>query len=800
MPTPRSNAEGISPGVTRASRRRLRAEQGEGWWRRLVDALLGPRIAMGVLVAMCFAVVASVVVLWTTEQPLVAVGRVMDETRIVRVPLELEDRERTEDNRQAARQSTPRVYIAIETQLDALRTSLESLPKAVAGVATLADVAPELRDQFGLTDDLLAAAKGEASDGASGSGWLTRVAALAELLKRRPLLDDQTWQRSVQEGTHTTVRLVFASGAVAEVYRGELVNADRKDRLTDAMAAAARDAGFSGPLRALVVNRLTLGAKPTFRFDAEGTARDQNAAAQGVKTAMKVTAPGQIIFQRGEVLTSDKAALYRAEIEHFQLMSPAWRVWLRRGALVLAVGVVTLTLVGYTVLFCPRVRRNGSRMAGLALVLLGAIALACLGTATYPQLGPLTTITPTVFVALLVSIGYDRRAALAYALLQGLIACIALHATIGTMATMITAIACVVTLAKEIRGRNSLLRLSFVTAASAALSSIGFGLIERPLLLGAAQGGTLDSGMAVLREILQDAGFLAAGVLVVGSATLFILPLLERLFDVATGMTLMELRDPRQPLLRELQVRAPGTYNHALNVAGLAEAAAEAIGGDALLTYVGALYHDVGKMSKPEYFVENQVGGPSKHDKLSPAMSLLVVVGHVKDGMELAREYRLPKAVQHFIESHHGTTLVEYFYHRARQQAQSRRDDEADEAPHPEEFEYRYPGPKPQSREAACLMICDAVESASRALADPTPARIDALVRSIANRRLLDGQFDDCELTLRDLSRITESVSRSLASMYHGRIAYPGGVEAGSAEDPDAPRTGEVAGPEERRA
>ncbi len=799
MPAPRSSAEGISPGVTRASRRRLRTDEPEGLWRRLVDALLGPRIAAGVLVAACFAIIASVIVLWTTEQPLVAVGRVMDETRMVRVPLELEDRERTEENRQAARQATPRVYVAIEPQLDEVRTALENLPKTLSGVETLAEVAPELRDQFALTDELLAAAKGEASSGAPGSGWLTRVAALTELLKRRPLLDDQAWQRSVQEGTHTTVRLVFASGAVAEVYRGELVNADRKDKLADAMTAAARDAGFTGPLRTLVVNRLTLGAKPTFRFDAEGTARDQNAAADAVATAKKVTAPGQVIFQRGEPLTSDKAALYRAEIEHFQQLSPAWRVWLRRGALALAVGVITLTLVGYTVLFCPRVRRNGSRMAGMALVLSGAIAFACIGTATYPQLGPLTAITPTVFVALLISIGYDRRAALAYALLQGLVACIALHATIGTMATMISAIACVVTFAREIRGRNALLRLSFITAACSALSLIGFGLIERPLLLGGALGGATDSGLIVLREILQDAGLLAAGILVVGSATLFILPLLERLFDVATGMTLMELRDPRQPLLRELQVRAPGTYNHSLNVAALAEAAAEAIGGDALLTYVGALYHDVGKMSKPDYFVENQVGGPSKHDKLSPAMSLLVVVGHVKDGLELAREYRLPRGVQHFIEAHHGTTLVEYFYHRARQQAQARRDGEPDDVDLPEEFEYRYPGPRPQTREAACLMICDAVESASRAMTEPTPARIDALVRSIANKRLLDGQFDDCELTLRDLARITESVSRTLAGMYHGRIAYPGGVERDAAEDPAAPRTGEVP-PEARRA
>jgi len=249
---------------------------------------------------------------------------------------------------------------------------------------------------------------------------------------------------------------------------------------------------------------------------------------------------------------------------------------------------------------------------------------------------------------------------------------------------------------------------------------------------------------------------------------------IERAFDITTGMTLIELRDPKQPLLRELQQRAPGTYNHSLNVASIAEAAADAVGADPLRTYVGALYHDVGKMNKPEYFVENQSGGINKHDKLSPAMSLLVIVGHVKDGVELAREYALPRSLFPFIEQHHGTTLVEFFYHRARKQAEEQAGG-ADDKDMPSEIEYRYPGPKPQSKETAILMLADAVESATRTLSEPTPSRIDALVRSLANKRLMDGQFDECDLTLRELSAIVESISKTVASIYHGRIAYPAG-------------------------
>src|SRR5205823_6253757 len=204
-----------------------------------------------------------------------------------------------------------------------------------------------------------------------------------------------------------------------------------------------------------------------------------------------------------------------------------------------------------------------------------------------------------------------------------------------------TGIACIVWTLKEIRDRNTLFRTSVITAAGAGVAMVIFSLIERPL--------APEVAGAVLRETVFDALLAGGAAIGVGGITLFMLPVIERAFNITTGMTLIDLRDPKQPLLRELQQRAPGTYNHSLNVAGIAEGAADAIKADTLLTYVGALYHDVGKMNKPEYFVENQAGGPNKHDKLSPAMSLLVVVGHVKDGMELAREFKLPGRVQHFI-------------------------------------------------------------------------------------------------------------------------------------------------------
>ncbi len=251
---------------------------------------------------------------------------------------------------------------------------------------------------------------------------------------------------------------------------------------------------------------------------------------------------------------------------------------------------------------------------------------------------------------------------------------------------------------------------------------------------------------------------------------LAILPSIERVFRITTAMTLLELCDASKPLLLRLSQEAPGTFNHSLTVGIMAEAAGNAIKANGLLCRVGAYYHDVGKLSKPLYFIENQRGGaPNRHEKLSPAMSLLIIVGHVKDGIELAREYALPLVVHQFIGQHHGTTLVEYFFHAAKKKQER----EGDDAPEISETEFRYPGPKPQTPETAIVMICDACESMVRSIDEPTPGRIESAVHNMIMKRLMDGQFAECDLTLRDLSIIEDTLIRTLVGVHHGRVAYP---------------------------
>ena len=255
-----------------------------------------------------------------------------------------------------------------------------------------------------------------------------------------------------------------------------------------------------------------------------------------------------------------------------------------------------------------------------------------------------------------------------------------------------------------------------------------------------------------------------AGYLVAGS-----LPFVESAFGFVTDISLLELSDVSHPLLRELVQEAPGTYNHSIAVATIGEAAADRIGANGLLVRVAAYYHDIGKMIKPRYFVENLTEeSSSKHKDLAPAMSTLIIIGHVKDGVDLARSEHLPQPLIDFIEQHHGTTLVEYFY-----EAATRLVVDPDHRTDAEESSFRYPGPKPQTREAGVMMMADAVESASRTLSDPTPKRIESLVHEVIMKRLLDGQFDESSLTLTEIRTIEESLIKSLIGIYHGRIKYP---------------------------
>jgi putative nucleotidyltransferase with HDIG domain len=360
---------------------------------------------------------------------------------------------------------------------------------------------------------------------------------------------------------------------------------------------------------------------------------------------------------------------------------------------------------------------------------------------------------PILVFGMTVGIAYNQELALLLTALLGLVVVIALGQDLASYVIILSAVATSILLLGGIRTRRRLIYVGTIAGCVVALTAIGVNVVRDYTL-----------NLQLLNEAHRAfwwtvfASFLVTG----------LLPFIEKIFDVLTDLSLLEYGDPSHPLLQELVRRAPGTYNHSINVASLAEAAAEAIGARGLLVRVGAYFHDIGKMLKPGYFIENQGLAGNRHESLLPAMSTLVIIAHIKDGADLARQHHLPQPIIDFIQTHHGTTLVEYFYKRASQQSES--DPNGSEV---DESSYRYPGPKPQTKEEAVLMVADAAESASRALVDPTPGRIEGLVHELAMKRLLDGQFDECGLTLQELNMIEDSLIKSLTAVYHGRVKYP---------------------------
>jgi putative nucleotidyltransferase with HDIG domain len=358
-------------------------------------------------------------------------------------------------------------------------------------------------------------------------------------------------------------------------------------------------------------------------------------------------------------------------------------------------------------------------------------------------------LVPLVVFGMTLSIAFHREFALLFSAVVTVIVVVATGQGLGQFMILYSAVASSILLVGSIRNRRKLIYVGLAVGVVATLTTVGVETL-------AAQPFA-----AIWPEALRYGLYsVFAGLLMLG-----LLPFIESLFGVQTELSLLELGDVAHPLLQELVRRAPGTYNHSINVASIAEAAAESIGAKGLLVRVGAYFHDIGKMLKPGYFVENQGHDANRHESLVPAMSTLIIIAHIKDGADLARQHRLPKPIIDFIEQHHGTTLVEYFFRRATEANPD--GGEVDES------NFRYPGPKPQTKEAAVLMLADAVEGASRALVEPTPSRIENLVHDIAMKRLLDGQFDACGLTLQELATIEDSLVKSLTAVYHGRVKYP---------------------------
>jgi len=504
----------------------------------------------------------------------------------------------------------------------------------------------------------------------------------------------------------------------------------------------------------------TFSEQPTIIFDQERTQSAMQEAADKTPEAMTAFEAGSAFITPGIIGTKEYQLLTAHHNAQLALMNQgtAQGIELRREWLLHRVGMVVLALtlaIGllvYTGVYEPSI--YGDRLRTIAFfVLVPAVLLTVAVIDTrlpdYPEL----VLVPCLTMVLTLGIVFRRRFALGATCITSLLAAVLAGESLTLLLVVLTGVAAAAYQLDDVRSRTKLIRVGTITALLVFITT--------------AAGNLLDNQM--LAHVLERSVFAAVAALISAFVVSGALPFIEAAFNSATSLALLEWRDPTKPLLQLLAREAPGTYNHSLVIGTMAEAACERIGANGLLAQVGALYHDIGKIYRPAYFAENQEGNISRHENLAPTMRLLIILGHVKDGLDLAKQYKLPKVLRRFIAEHHGTTVVRYFHQMAtdKQIASGKHDREVAEA------DFRYGGPKPRSKESAVLMLCDGIEGAVRALSDPSVGRIESVVQQVVSDRLNDGQFDECDITLREIRVVEDSLVKTLCSVYHGRVAYP---------------------------
>jgi putative nucleotidyltransferase with HDIG domain len=411
--------------------------------------------------------------------------------------------------------------------------------------------------------------------------------------------------------------------------------------------------------------------------------------------------------------------------------------------------IMLLLFIIYLYLFRKKIFYDNLMLLLIALLILFIAFLAHLTMQLDTDL-PIEYLIILPVSAMLITIIFDSRVGFYSVVITALIVSAIRGIDYPLFLSSVVAGSLAVYTVRDIKNRNQIFRSILYIMVGYSISIISIGL------------ESFDDYINVLdRLIFAGINSVLSPVLTFGFLIFF-----ERVFKISTDITLLELSDFNHPLLKELSSKVPGTFHHSVVIGSLAEAGAEAIGANPLLARVGAYYHDIGKILKPEYFIENQTSGKNKHDKLSPNMSTLIIISHVKEGVELAKKYNLPQNVIDFIQMHHGTTLVSFFYDKALRKRRAYRDQVR-------EIDFRYPGPKPTTKEIAIVMLADSIEASVRSMVEPTLPQMEGLVDSVVRNRLLEGELDECNLTMQEIASIKKSFLNIFVGVHHKRIQYP---------------------------
>ena len=536
--------------------------------------------------------------------------------------------------------------------------------------------------------------------------------------------------------------VLIRSGIEEELQLTDLLDAQEWITYLESKYSSEKD-------KKIIVKILNLFAKPNVIYDKDYTKQQLGEAIAQVSTGKDYVYENERIVDANERITEDiYQKLYSLEVataEH-SLQSGDLHSFFSTLAKYLLTALILFMFVFYLPTNRPLIFRDNKKLLLLTILILIQVAMAAIIVNT---LGWSSYLIPTTISAMLLGILFDAGMGFISTVIIGLL----LGGITGFDYTFIlmTIFVGIVSIysVTHIRTRNHIFRAILHIVLAYTITVIIFGFLHYE--------NFDEIGQVLLYYILPNA-------ILSPFITYMILGIFERIFDITTDITLLELSDLNHPLLKELAVKAPGTFHHSIVVGNLAESAAKAIGGNSLLARVGSYYHDIGKMEKPEYFVENEQGGENKHESLAPNMSAIILSSHVKVGLEMAEEYKLPKIIRDFIPEHHGRNLMSFFYNKAAK-TQDEKDISIDD--------YRYPGPSPQSKETAIVMLADTVEAATKTLKNPTAGRLRKMVEELVEKRFLEGELDNSDLTMRDLKGIIDGFMSVLSGIYHKRIEYP---------------------------
>ncbi|EHK2366784.1 HD family phosphohydrolase [Clostridium perfringens] len=488
--------------------------------------------------------------------------------------------------------------------------------------------------------------------------------------------------------------------------------------------------------KAIALNFVNV-VEPNFFYDKEKTD-------ELIKETLKQVPPvmikkNQIVVSEGEPVTAHQLELL-GTLGLLSDSASALYIYIALGVLVI---IVMYLQYGYIHKYYPAINKEFSKIVMISILNVFPVILARL-------FGMMSNyIIPLACMPMLITLLLNYKISLVFSMLNVILIGGAVGFNPNIIILAILNVVLGGTLLRKMQQRNDILYSSITVAVLSSILTFSVGTL------------TTNNFM----EILADSTFAAAGAILSGILTIGVLPFFESTFDIVTNAKLLELSNPNNPLLKKLLMEAPGTYHHSILVANLAELAAEQVGGNPLLARIGAYYHDVGKTKRPYFFRENQFGKKNPHDRLKPEVSSKIIISHVKDGSELAKEYNLPKTIHDFIVTHHGETLVKYFYLTVKNNSEN-----------PEEVKeenFKYPGPKPMSKEQGIVMLADSTEAAVRSINEPTEEKIEKMVNNIIDDKLASGQLDNCDLTLRDISKIKKCFLKALNGIHHERIEYP---------------------------